>query len=1173
MKRLLFGAALVWLTCASVLAVESEQERLTREAAERLASGSRAQIVNTGDAETAADGLAGGTAVGVGSTGGNSGYLARSSISASMRCAPGAEASTRWGTLIRMVYCDSNAAQFAVCNTPTQFGRSCRDSDFTSTPLLYEGNSYSLAGVSIRLNECEGPEGSCSLLITEQHGRSGSIDAMESSGRAQAGENSQLQAQRAARESSAFQEGMNRNARFVNENNKVIDHYQATGEYRSTADACYNGVCGRSHGFGSFDAGLPGCTSQCTATEVQSETYTQTCKAWTPSYHRFCQTKVRQHHCTLERQYSEHICLEGEDCPQASQGGCWLHSRERVFPEECPAGFDDDGEPCERIDRDTYYCDKPEDPLFYCDAGSNGAGCEVISQSCTAFEPNAPEHPVMGQCLSIAQQRECKGPTTCLDNSPVTEGDENCTPVERACIFDSNDRNEGCFIAIDDGSDQAQQRRFSEPNGDSFCTCEGAAQRCVLPPDVEQEEPPTDCQPLEEQGCSFQSQVLIEDEEGGELYYLRTYSCTQPRTVCTAYEQSCGGVDQSESNNATNRDRAAEGIATLREVLGDARQGGAGGSIDLFGGGAMDCKNPRGETGLTDNCCRLNIRAPGEALLNQCDSEDVQIAEGRRTNRAIEMPRYCSNSVKIGFIRICIEYTSAFCVFDSPLAKEINQQGRQQLAGASGSWGGGGSGSAQQSFEFNYFADTPEQGRWSTPALLSGTRFAYYQWPGACVDANDAALRRQCPEAAPVYIAGCSSNCGALPADPRSGAVSGTNWQIVSIPRDEVTTTSLGPNLLASGSCPTYRLDGQGVILRDGEGRPIPNTQCAYRVSATAAFSGGRANVVSEMAWPLYNTDDMEAQSVRTGGYTITGYGVSSGSALDGTLPASVTVEINDEFYSIPTNVPSPTQVSLAGGAQLTYYGNCSVSSRLCVYHFIVPVQATVGPYCTTSKCKKDLIDCSGFSPAEFALLDLGGMDLSNATDHFGDGTESADVSRDRATIISSINTASSSGQAGLARASGSPGAVLTLSPDAGRPWQGEGVDYWETTLRATTRYPTPNDTHAEVDAIVVNWGDGTIPQRYSAGPLASHISVGHRYYKEINGADARNRTYYITVSFETNEGTYSVNARARSYWDDNDGSIRGTDAVGSSPGVVRVDRATDGPGVSIPPRPPPTSP
>ncbi|MDD5295885.1 MAG: conjugal transfer protein TraN [Rhodocyclaceae bacterium] len=70
--------------------------------------------------------------------------------------------------------------------------------------------------------------------------------------------------------------------------------------------------------------------------------------------------------------------------------------------------------------------------------------------------------------------------------------------------------------------------------------------------------------------------------------------------------------------------------------------------------------------------------------LMSCDQSEQILAMRRGQNLCHEVGTYCSQELKLLFVKICLEHTKSYCCYNSRLARIINEQGRMQLGKA---WG------------------------------------------------------------------------------------------------------------------------------------------------------------------------------------------------------------------------------------------------------------------------------------------------------------------------------------------------------------------------------------------------------------------------------------------------------------------------------------------------------
>lgn len=80
------------------------------------------------------------------------------------------------------------------------------------------------------------------------------------------------------------------------------------------------------------------------------------------------------------------------------------------------------------------------------------------------------------------------------------------------------------------------------------------------------------------------------------------------------------------------------------------------------------------------NCCKDYVIEGSDKWykLGSCSADEVKLAVAKRKNLTHYLGEYCSK--KAGFpLRMCVEKTKSYCVFDDMLALTVNEQGRAQL--------------------------------------------------------------------------------------------------------------------------------------------------------------------------------------------------------------------------------------------------------------------------------------------------------------------------------------------------------------------------------------------------------------------------------------------------------------------------------------------------------------
>lgn len=168
-------------------------------------------------------------------------------------------------------------------------------------------------------------------------------------------------------------------------------------------------------------------------------------------------------------------------------------------------------------------------------------------------------------------------------------------------------------------------------------------------------------------GCS------ITDEAGVCTSEAITYQC---QTTVSSTGQVCGGdfyctdgtCDALAGDKPPAFSHAISQLAAVSSAANDASD-----QIDInigaFTGQAMHCR--KAAAGF-NNCC-ANGGWGASAGLSHCNSEEKALGEAKSRKLVIAVGDYCSKEV----LGVCIQKSRGHCVFDSKLAKIVQEQGRK----------------------------------------------------------------------------------------------------------------------------------------------------------------------------------------------------------------------------------------------------------------------------------------------------------------------------------------------------------------------------------------------------------------------------------------------------------------------------------------------------------------
>ena len=178
------------------------------------------------------------------------------------------------------------------------------------------------------------------------------------------------------------------------------------------------------------------------------------------------------------------------------------------------------------------------------------------------------------------------------------------------------------------------------------------------------------CDALQAQGCE-QTGSACQTKVGDVcVAFQQSYRCAIKSCVNTA-DVVCGdGKDYCLDGDCTDRSYQhnqdfAKSVAAL-SATSEATK-----SFDqhyIFKGHPQECRD---DAGNFSNCC--NKSGWGQDWhLAHCNSEEQSLGTNRENNLAIYVGRYCKNKI----LKKCVEYHQTYCVFDSKIAKIIQEQGR-----------------------------------------------------------------------------------------------------------------------------------------------------------------------------------------------------------------------------------------------------------------------------------------------------------------------------------------------------------------------------------------------------------------------------------------------------------------------------------------------------------------
>lgn len=163
------------------------------------------------------------------------------------------------------------------------------------------------------------------------------------------------------------------------------------------------------------------------------------------------------------------------------------------------------------------------------------------------------------------------------------------------------------------------------------------------------------------------------------VYSKLTYQCahTVKSTgyICgSEFYCSDGSCSAMQAGQNQNFEAAVSQLAALA-AAGKDFAGMDPDSVTAFTGKAMACR--KSAAGFS-NCCKSGGWGQ-DAGLAQCNTEENEIGTGKEKKLVVKVGSYCSKKV----LGVCLQQKEGYCVFDSKLARIVQEQGRRDQLGIS----------------------------------------------------------------------------------------------------------------------------------------------------------------------------------------------------------------------------------------------------------------------------------------------------------------------------------------------------------------------------------------------------------------------------------------------------------------------------------------------------------
>ena len=184
---------------------------------------------------------------------------------------------------------------------------------------------------------------------------------------------------------------------------------------------------------------------------------------------------------------------------------------------------------------------------------------------------------------------------------------------------------------------------------------------------------------IDDPNCSEGTRTCTQKIGNLCVYSKLTYQCahTVKSTgyVCgSEFYCSDGSCSAMQAGQNQNFEMAVSQLAALA-AAGKDFAGMDPYSVTAFTGKAMACR--KSAAGFS-NCCKSGGWGQSAGLAH-CNTEEKEIGTGKEKKLVVKVGSYCSKKV----LGVCLQQKEGYCVFDSKLARIVQEQGRRDQLGIS----------------------------------------------------------------------------------------------------------------------------------------------------------------------------------------------------------------------------------------------------------------------------------------------------------------------------------------------------------------------------------------------------------------------------------------------------------------------------------------------------------
>lgn len=577
----------------------------------------------------------------------------------------------------------------------------------------------------------------------------------------------------------------------------------------------------------------------------------------------------------------------------------------------------------------TWIC--PSRATTACSPSVPGGDCAIASDQCGKT--------LYGTCVSDTRTYTCTGATntSCTGAAPGTRGCVKLTDTCTAWIGGICTKRTATYA------------------------CPGKIVNCVTDP-----------------SCALASNTCLSKANGLCTSLQQNYTCTKTgHTQCLQTEttNACTGIATYGFQNQTAKagDHGFARALQYHALLEAIKKNVSGNPPSIFNGRADTCYDTIG-CALGNCCCDENV-GEGGALIWSCSKEEAQLAASRRAQAAHFLASGCSVGFSFFGACACFQHEEWYCAFPSQLARLVQEQGREQLAAMAANGFGGATSTPVPAFP--YYAPAGA-GRWLGPYLANGNAVRIWQWSPACSGAvADIPPGTVCPSSASLWFAVCDGAACPAPAAAPTIAPAPAGISMLKVDTANAASQALTRYVVATGACKPPPSGSTGAA------------SCSYTLSAWPGGNGGTALVRADVSWALFGPIGTGwSAPVYIGNDAFQGaqLGLNAAPAMGGGAPVSATLRYSTDrgaswrTAQLPLSIPATSLYTLPG-TNLQVFGQCQGPYYQCDYQAVVPLTAVAKPWILNfnQQCGGSTLqaDCSGFSLGQFALLDLGKMNLA----------------------------------------------------------------------------------------------------------------------------------------------------------------------------------------------------